>query len=201
MIQAILFDLGGVLERVAAAPQIEEWTHGQIPASEFWHRWLHAESVRLFETGRIGAEEFSAHVVDELGIQVSPAVFLEGFLTWPAGPFEGAFELVSRVRGQGMRVASFSNSNAVHWPIMQMHQRTAEAFEANFPSHELGLCKPDREAFSEVARRWGMAPEHILFLDDNEVNCKGARAAGMHAEHVQGVAGARFALSQRKILE
>ena len=33
MIEAVLFDLGGVLETVSAAPQVESWTHGEIPAS------------------------------------------------------------------------------------------------------------------------------------------------------------------------
>lgn len=200
MIEAVLFDLGGVLETVSAAPQVESWTHGEIPASEFWHRWLSADSVRLFETGRIDANAFASHVVRELGIHVEPDVFLEGFLEWPSGPFGGAARLVSRVREAGFRVASFSNSNAVHWPIMQRHQKTDELFEANFPSHLLGLCKPDASAFREVAIRWGMTPECILFLDDNEVNCEGAREAGMRAERVQGVVGAHEALRKHGIL-
>lgn len=200
MIEAVLFDLGGVLETVSAAPQVESWTHGEIPASEFWHRWLSAESVRRFETGRIDANTFASHVVDELGIRVEPDVFLEGFLEWPSGPFDGASALVSRVRQAGFRVASFSNSNAVHWPIMQRHQKTEEVFEANFPSHLLGRCKPDASALHEVADRWGVASGRILFLDDNEVNCEGARAAGMFAERVQGVVGAQDALRKHGIL-
>jgi glucose-1-phosphatase len=200
-IEAVLFDLGGVLERVVAAAQIEIWTHGEIPPSEFWHRWLSADAVRRFETGKIGPEEFSAHAVDELGIQVDPSAFLRGFATWLAGPYEGASALVSRVRERGFRVASFSNSNEVHWPIMETHQDTARVFEANFPSHQLGLCKPDREAFAEVARRWNIGPERILFLDDNEVNCEGAREAGMRAVRVHEVAGARAALVEDGILE
>lgn len=199
-IEAVLFDLGGVLERVVAAGQIETWTKGQIPSSAFWNRWLSAESVRRFESGRIGPREFAERAVDELGIHVDPAAFLRGFGTWLAGPFDGACALVSRVRERGFRVASFSNSNEVHWPIMERHQSTDVVFEANFPSHKLGICKPDREAFLEVARRWGIAPGGILFLDDNEVNCEGARQAGMRAARVREVAGAEAALVERGIL-
>ena len=198
-IEAVLFDLGGVLERVAAAPQVEEWTHGQIPSSEFWHRWLAAESVRLFESGKIGPRAFAEHAVEELGIRVEPTEFLRGFGTWLAGAYEGASALVERVRETGLRVASFSNSNEVHWPIMERHQDTARIFERNFPSHELGRCKPDSEAFAEVACRWGIAPERILFLDDNEVNCEGARKAGMRALRVEGVDGAATALQEAGI--
>lgn len=200
-VQAVLFDLGGVLERVVAADQIEIWTKGQIPSTEFWHRWLSAESVRSFETGTIGPREFAERAVVELGIDVGPYAFLQGFSSWLAGPFDGAAELVAEVRKAGYRVASFSNSNEIHWPIMETHQRTATLFEADFPSHLLGICKPDREAFLEVSRRWKIAPGNILFLDDNEVNCEGARKAGMQAERVQEVAGARQALVKLEILE
>ena len=200
MIRAVLFDLGGVLERVVAADQIEAWTHGQIPASEFWNRWLGAESVRSFETGKISPLEFATAAVDELGIRVDPEQFLGGFETWLAGPYEGAHQLVAEVRAAGYRVASFSNSNAVHWPLMEHHQMTPALFEANFPSHLLGICKPDRQAFQAVAARWGVPADEILFLDDNEVNCAGARAAGLQARRVHEVAGARAALVEAGIV-
>lgn len=200
-IEAVLFDLGGVLEHVVAAEQIEAWTRGQIPSSEFWHRWLSSASVRQFESGKIGPQDFAEHAVEELGIEVGPSAFLKGFSSWLAGPYDGAPELVARVRERGYCVASFSNSNEIHWQTMELHQDTANRFEANFPSHLLGVCKPDKEAFLEVARRWKIAPERILFLDDNEVNCEGARKAGMQAVRVQEVEGARAALAERGILD
>ena len=51
MIRAVLFDLGGVLERVDAGPKLEAWTSGRIPSSLFWERWLSSSSVREFESG------------------------------------------------------------------------------------------------------------------------------------------------------
>lgn len=200
MIKAVLFDLGGVLERVAAAPRVEAWTRGRIPASDFWTRWLSAESVDGFESGKIGADEFARRAVPELGLDIAPSEFLEDFRSWLAGPYDGASALVAEVRSRGFEVASFSNSNEVHWPIMEIHQETARTFQANFPSHLLGICKPRPEAFREVARRWGRDPSTILFLDDNEVNCAGAREAGLRAVRAEGPDGARAALLEAGIL-
>ncbi|MCB9496467.1 MAG: HAD-IA family hydrolase [Fibrobacteria bacterium] len=199
-ISLVLFDLGGVLERVAAAPRVEAWTRGRIPADKFWSSWLAAESVRSFETGSIEAEEFARQAVVELGLPISPEDFLQDFASWLAGPFEGAFDLVRSVAETGVEVASFSNSNAVHWPIMERHQRISECFPRNFPSHLLGLCKPDREAFLAVADRLEMPPGRILFLDDNQVNVEGSLQAGMNACRCEGVEGARTALKEWKIL-
>ena len=200
MIEAVLFDLGGVLERVAAAPRVETWTGGRIPASEFWARWLAAESVDRFESGKIGAIEFAELAVPELGLSISPGEFLSDFQSWLAGPYEGASDLVAQVRSRGYAVASLSNSNAVHWPIMELHQNTGRAFDANFPSHVLGICKPRPDAFREAALRWGREPSTILFLDDNEVNCDGARLAGMQAQRVAGPVEAWRALVDAGIL-
>jgi len=200
VIKVVLFDLGGVLERVAAAPKVEAWTRGGIPADKFWPTWLAASSVRDFESGRISPDTFALRAVEELGISIQPSDFLDDFRDWLAGPFEGARDLVMAVREAGVRTASFSNSNAVHWPIMERHQSTLELFDANFPSHRLGLCKPDVEAFAKVLKLLGRTGSEILFLDDNQVNVEGAHAAGLRAERVDGVAGARAALETAGIL-
>jgi putative hydrolase of the HAD superfamily len=200
MIRAVLFDLGGVLERVDAAVRVEEWTSGRIPSSEFWDRWLAAQSVKDFESGFIGAEVFAQRAVPELGLSISPEHFLHDFRSWLGGPYEGASDLVEQVRARGFAAASLSNSNEVHWPIMEDHQKTDSVFDANFPSHSLGVCKPHPEAFLEALRRWGKEPSEVLFLDDNEVNCIGAREAGLQAIRVQGVAGARAALVEAGVL-
>jgi len=194
MINAVLFDLGGVLDRVDAASRVEEWTSGRIPATEFWERWLSADSVRDFESGRIGAETFARRAVPELGLSIEPAEFLHDFRSWLGGPYEGASDLVAQVRARGFQAASLSNSNELHWPVMEIHQQTDSVFDANFPSHRLGVCKPHPEAFLEALRRWGKDPSEVLFLDDNEVNCAGAREAGIRAVRVAGVARARAAL-------
>jgi glucose-1-phosphatase len=200
MIRVVMFDLGGVLERVAAAPKVAAWTAGRIPPDRFWSTWLSAESVRDFETGRISPDTFALRGVKELGLSITPSEFLDDFRDWLAGPYPGARDLVRDVRATGARTASFSNSNAIHWPIMERHQGTLELFDANFPSHRLGLCKPDVEAFLKVGKLLAVPLESILFLDDNLVNVEGARTAGMQADRVDGADGARAALVARGLL-
>ena len=59
-------------------------------------------------------------------------------------------------------------------------------FDYHFPSHKTGMLKPDRECFDNVVRVLDIAPDRILFLDDNEVNVLAAREAGLKAEQVVG---------------
>ena len=55
------------------------------------------------------------------------------------------------------------------------------AFEEIFSSCELGLRKPEPEAFHAVAARIGADPRDVHFFDDSPVNVDAARAAGMGA--------------------
>ena len=45
------------------------------------------------------------------------------------------------------------------------------------------VLKPSREIFDVVTRRFGLEPPTTLFIDDNEPNVAGARAAGFVAHH------------------
>lgn len=48
-------------------------------------------------------------------------------------------------------------------------------------SHEVGVAKPDPAAYELTARRLGVEPHEVLFLDDVEANVDAARRAGWHA--------------------
>ena len=63
-----------------------------------------------------------------------------------------------------------------------------------FVSSDLGLRKPEPEAFLAVARRIGLPLQAILFFDDTLENVHGARAVGMRAVHVRSSADIANAL-------
>ena len=62
-------------------------------------------------------------------------------------------------------------------------------------SAELGRSKPDPEAYRRLADRLGVAPEEILYFDDDEPLVIGARAAGLSAYQVGGAAAMRAGLA------
>lgn len=53
----VLFDVGGVLVELSGIEVMLGWLGRSTPVDELWRRWLHSESVRRFETGRIDADE------------------------------------------------------------------------------------------------------------------------------------------------
>lgn len=196
----LLFDLGGVIVELAGLPHWTSWTGDAQSEEQIWERWLRSPTVRSFESGRSTPEDFAASIVSEFQLPVSAAEFLEIFAAWPVGTLEGALELLMELRGRPQRVACFSNTNALHWPRYLDDMELRHHFDEHFASHELGVLKPDIEAFREVARRLDCAPERILFLDDNRLNVDGARSAGLRAERVRGAAEARACLRRLGVL-
>ena len=75
-----------------------------------------------------------------------------------------------------------------------------DAFDYRFLSYQLGLVKPDRALFDRVAELVPVAPDRVLFLDDNLVNVEGASEAGFTARHVRGVDQARAALVDLEVI-
>ena len=195
----IVFDLGGVLIELAGVDRMLELCNHAFAADELWARWLASEGVRRFETGRAGADEFGAAMLNEFGLSIAAAQFLEEFTAWPKGVFPGSFELLEQLAAS-YRLACLSNTNALHWPRVCDEMGLARYFETTFASHLIGMLKPDLEIFQHVVEQLGCPPARILFLDDNQLNVASARTAGMVARRVAGIADVRAILVEMSVL-
>jgi len=197
-IEIVLFDLGGVLIDLGGVPPMK--TFARIDSDdEMWRRWLTCRWVRSFERGECSPDEFATGVVGDWALEVEPAVFLESFRSWPGGPLPGAVELVADVRAS-VPIGCLSNTNAMHTENEFAKYEMFDAFDYRFLSYQLGLVKPDRALFDRVAELVPVAPDRVLFLDDNLVNVEGAVEAGFTARHVRGVDQARAALVELEVI-
>ena len=195
-IETIVFDLGGVLVELSGVEQMLAWCGGTLSEAELWRRWLASPCVRAFESGQSDSAAFARLVVQEFALAVEPAQFLSAFAVWPRRLYPGARALLESLAPR-YRLASLSNTNALHWNYLCGELGLVDCFHAHFPSHQTGKLKPDPEAFAWVIRQLAAQPERMLFLDDNLVNVETARRAGMHAEQVRGIAEVQATLASR----
>ena len=199
-IDAILFDLGGVVIELAGVEKMLEWSAGIDSTDELWRRWLHSDAVRRFETGATGRDAFAREVVAEFGVPVPPDEFLAAFTWWPRAVLPGAFELLAALRGR-YRLASVSNTNEIHWDRFSQQWNLDAAFHHNFPSYLVGKLKPDADYFEHVLEAVDAPAHRVLFIDDNAINVDAAARLGMVARKVAGVEGARRAFVELGLLE
>lgn len=197
---AIVFDLGGVLIELAGVPRMLELLSHRVSVEELWQSWLLSKAVREFEIGRIDAEQFASTVLAEFQLPISAEQFLREFEAWPKGPYPGAAELLDTL-GRSYIVACLTNTNVLHWPRISGEMGLLQHFHHAFASHEIGLIKPDADVFAHVVERLGIPAERTLFLDDNQVNVDGARAAGLRAYRVAGLDGTVALLTELEVLK
>jgi len=198
-INAILFDLGGVLVDFDGITPVLALSAGRLGREEARRFWLVSPSVRRFETGHCTPDEFARGAVAELGLEVGPDFFLREFLTWDRGPLEGALELLDRLRPRFL-LACLSNNNELHWRRLRDQMGLGGKFHRCYLSHELGLVKPDREVFDYVVRDLAMSPGRILFLDDNPECVQAAAAVGLTARKAHGLGEVRAVLASMNLI-
>jgi len=198
-IQAVLFDVGGVLVEVSGVERLRSWTDPSHSDEDLWALWLGSEAVRAFEAGKIPAWDFADRLIAEMDLPVARGELLDEFVRWISGPWPGALELIEDVRSD-IRLATLSNSNPLHWPRIMDEMGFGGYFATNFVSHLTGHIKPDSETFEHAVTALGCRPDAIVFVDDNQINIGAARRIGIHAHRVRGPGEAREILDRYQLL-
>ncbi|CAM3103104.1 HAD-IA family hydrolase [Lactococcus hircilactis] len=79
----------------------------------------------------------------------------------------------------------FSNTNAIHAAsfeqscLDQTQKPLSAYFTTCFYSHDLGMRKPETEAFLGVLEKAHLKADETLFIDDNAANIEGAKKVGL----------------------
>jgi putative hydrolase of the HAD superfamily len=194
----LLFDLGGVLIDFAGFEEMRRLLPQVSDRSEIRDRWIHSESVQLFERGDITPESFARRLVEEFHLELSAEDFLREFVSWARGPYPGAVSLLGRLRATH-RIACLSNSNELHTPI---HRASIHPHVDTFYfSDEIGMVKPDREIFDHVIHDLAVSPRRIAFFDDTMINVEAAREVGLNAFSVDGIVEVEAQLQRLGLIE
>ena len=112
-IDAILFDLGGVLIELAGVERMLAWSPSLGTTEELWRRWLGSPAVRGYETGRTDRAAFADAIIVEFGLPIGRDAFLDEFAWWPKTLHPQAKGLLASLAPH-YTLASLSNTNELH---------------------------------------------------------------------------------------
>jgi putative hydrolase of the HAD superfamily len=200
LIRAVIFDIGGILERPFDEVLFPELARGLgLPESRVRQRRA-ADAVALSE-GRMTLREFYARVAAESPRPVdADAVVARHLAVYAAAtvPLDArVLGLIEELRRRCL-VACLTNTE-VEVGRLNRDRGLYRPFDRAFLSTELGLHKPDRAIFERVLAELRCAPDEAVFTDDNAENVAGAGSAGMHAIHYKDFEG--FSSELARLLE
>jgi putative hydrolase of the HAD superfamily len=177
--RAIIFDIGQVVLRFdpltpcrKLAPRLG------LEPDEILDRIYASQLEWDFECGLISGEEFAARCSEILDAEFTA----EEFKALWTDMFEENAEVSAFVRRLLPRyqVMALSNTNIWHWEHELAAFPILSEFEHRVTSCTLKLMKPDVRIF-EHALGLCECKDDVIFIDDVERNCEGARRAGLQA--------------------
>lgn len=181
MIQAVLFDLGNVVipfDFKLAYRRLAE--HCGLKPEEIPARIRTTGLVAPFERGEIAPEPFVRDFSSALGLHLSYQEFCEWwscvFLPETLVPEELLANLAGRYR-----LVAVSNTNAIHFPLLEKNYPLLRHFHEFVLSYRVGASKPEAKIYHEAIARAQCDAAECLFIDDLAVNVEAARAHGMDA--------------------
>ena len=190
MIQAVIFDWGGVLMRTAdPGPRLAWDVRLGLPAESVKRLVFASDDWRRAQLGQISEGE----VWDSLGARLGLAPDALAELRrdfWAGDQFDAELVLLIRRLRSRFKTALLSNFPASLRALLSQCNMT-DAFDAIVISGEVGLVKPDARIYSLAAERLGVPVGECLFVDDFVENVAGARAAGMQTLHFAPLEAAR----------
>jgi putative hydrolase of the HAD superfamily len=200
-IQVLLFDLGGVLIDIDFERVVRHWArYSRYPLTTVRDRCVLDEPYFRYERGETSDAEFFDHVRVRLGLEASDEEILEGWNAVFVGLNATVMPLVRRA-AERLPSFAFTNTCSSHqatWTVL--YPDIGQLFRRVFSSAEMGLRKPERDAFDAVVAGIGVDPGAILFFDDMAQNVEGARAAGLKAVQVTGPSDVRRELAALELV-
>jgi len=180
-IQAVVFDIGGVLE-----------INRDLGVTGRWESWLGLGSGELNERmadvwrggsiGTISEDDVRQAVRERLGLDGGPlAEFMSD--VWREYLGTANTELIGYVRQlrPRYRTGILSNSFVGARKREQATYGFEDLVDVIIYAHECGMSKPDPGIYALTCERLQVEPAQMAFLDDSGPCVDGARQAGIHA--------------------
>ena len=189
MIEAVVFDVGRVLyewdlrylfaKLIADPAELERFVTTVVTPE--WH-FQHDAGRPLAEMVPERIAQFPQHaaLIEAYAMRFNETI---------PGPVPGSLELVERLHADGVPLYSITNFGAEFWAMFRPTAPVFERFIDIVVSGVEKLAKPDPAIFALAERRFGFAPEAMLFIDDSLPNVEAALARGWHAHHFADAAG------------
>jgi putative hydrolase of the HAD superfamily len=192
-VNAVIFDYGEVLCHPPTPAQTADLAGffgvGLDVFPALWER-----NRGPYDRGDLTPEAYWSQLAEDAGARIGPGQLQEicalDTTMW-SNVNSTMVDWARQLGSSGILVGLLSNMH----PDMVRHCRNQFTWLQNFDfltfSGEVSLIKPDPAIYEHTLRGLGVTAQEALFLDDREMNIRGARSLGIATIHFQSVAQLR----------
>lgn len=201
-IKYVIFDLGGVLidwnpeylyEKVFKGDKEKmKWFLNHVCTPE-WN--MEQDAGRTFEEGT--QILLNTHAEYETEIKL----FFDRWEEMLKGEIKDSILILNKLNELNeVTLYALTNWSSETFPIAQRRFDMLNSFEGIVVSGEERTRKPYSKIYEITLNRFGLEPEHCLFIDDSLENVEGARKMGINGIHYQNPTQLKEALQQLNVL-
>lgn len=178
-LEAVVFDLGGVLFRYLPERRLEMFSSlTGMAADDVRRRLMDSGYSRSCDAGRLRGDAAHAEGNRLLGRRLGLATFRRAWIS-AFEPDPLVVELARSLKDRVPLALLTNNSDLVRDGLESAHPDVLELFRPRLFSAEAGLLKPDPRFFATLLELLGAAPERVLYVDDEPAYADAAAALGM----------------------
>lgn len=183
MIQAVIFDVGGVLVRTPDRASRRAWEK-KLGLAEWESETIvfGGDMGTKAQLGEITTEELWVWIGRRLDLDSEAlAAFRSDF--WAGDVLDTDLVQLVRQLQSAYQTAIISNATDALRQALHETYPIADAFDLIVCSAEEKLMKPDFEIYELALERLGRRPAEAVFVDDSAANIEAARQLGMATIH------------------
>lgn len=200
MIDAVVFDLGGVL--VDWNPQ--HLYRSLIPDAAERERFLADVCPQSWNERQDAGRSVAEATAERVALFPQHAELIAAYYgRWEemlAGAIDETVAVLEELHRRQVPLYALTNWSAELFPIARRRFTFLERFRGILVSGEEGLIKPDPAIFHLLCKRYGLTPGMSLFIDDNPANVAAAEEIGFAAHRHIDAAGLKARLADIGLL-
>ena len=188
-INNIIFDLGGVIEKIDPKKVTEKFKQlGVCHAEKFFSLYRQSEMCSNFETGHISSSEFIAHIKNLCKNSVSNKDIVSAWCANQLGVEKSTLSILKTLKSRSYKLYILSNTNPIHYAMIlrnfkHYHNEEFELiFDNIFLSYEIGKRKPNKAPYQHLIDS-GILPSKSIYIDDLDENLNSPRNLGFSTLH------------------
>lgn len=180
-IKAICFDLDGVFFTPKGKNSFHDALINEYGISKETIDGLMYRSPEMAQLvrGQISATDFWNKVREITGITASDMELTERWVR-DYEVNEDVLEAVKNAKKQGYKTCVCTNNNGIRLPVLVERYNLNALFDVIISSHEVGTTKPNKEIFQALLTKLDVAPQELVYSDDNPERLLGAKELGIH---------------------
>ncbi len=184
--KAVVFDFGNVIINIDVPRTFQTFASLTGKKQEAVEKLIaDSQLFKRYETGQFEDDEFREIVRQTLGFPLSDKEIDEAWNSLLLDIPKERIELISALRLK-YPIYLLSNTNHIHIKASNCYIKRNfngyilhDWFDKLYLSYEMGLWKPEKSIYYSVLKDLNLAPNEVLFLDDNKANIESAKEIGI----------------------